>query len=72
MAKNTKFEFRPSINALWRFIRVSGAGVIAFLIGVLAPLNTAESLLIVALLVALDKYFRDKGIYSTAKKIVIK
>ena len=63
----TEVDFNPVKDAVMRFIRVAGAGVIALLIGVIAPIGTPLALLVVAVLVALDKYFRSIGLYEDVK-----
>jgi hypothetical protein len=72
MSRKTNISKSELKDAAIRFIRVAGAGAIALLISMVAPLNTPESLLVVAVLVSVDKYFRDKGFYSTAVKTVLR
>jgi len=62
--KSTKMNTSDLFAAGMRFARVAGAGIIAVLIGILVPINTLESLFVVAVLVALDKYLRAKNFYA--------
>ena len=66
----TNMNLNPAKDAVLRFVRVAGAGVIALLIGLISPIGTPVALLVVALLVALDKYLRDIKAYETAKEKV--
>ncbi len=51
-----------------RFIRTAGAGIFAFLLMGLAGMQqTPEVLLVTAVLVALDKYFRAIGLYGNTQ-----
>ena len=71
MKRNTKMSVSEGMEAVKQFFKTFGAGIVAFAILFVAGLPvSAEQVLLMALLVALDKYFKDKGIYSTALKTV--
>jgi hypothetical protein len=55
-------------ETILRFIRVGGAGIIAWTLLMLSGLaQTPEIVLATAIIVALDKYCRDQGIYGTTQ-----
>ena len=59
-------------EAIYRFLRVSGAGIIAVVLMILAGMTPGpEIVLAIAVLTALDKYMRDKGITAQVYKTTI-
>lgn len=63
--KNTKMTVNEAKEAVLRFVRVFGAGIIATALLILVGLpQGAEVVLLTAVLAAVDKYFRDKQIYT--------
>jgi hypothetical protein len=62
----TAVDFTPVVNAVKRFLRTFGAGIIAVGLTILAGLGvTPLTILLTAILVAVDKYLRDVGFYET-------
>lgn len=73
--KSTKVTTNELKEAGIKFLKTFGAGIIAFLIMIVMGLPaSAEQVLALAVLAAVNKYLMDKGIYSvafsTATKVV--
>jgi hypothetical protein len=68
MTRKTSLGFEdPVWETILRFIRVGGAGAIALVIGLLMPIGTPETVFLVAVLVAIDKYLRTIGFWDPVK-----
>lgn len=69
--KQTKMTVSEAREAVKEFIKVFGAGIIALVLMILAGMGSSPGIVLVtAILIALDKYFKEKGIYvATAKKV---
>jgi len=65
MSRKTDISANALKEAILRFVRVGGASIISFiLLGLAGMAQVPEVLLATAVIVALDKYFRDKGFYG--------
>jgi hypothetical protein len=72
--KQTKMSVNEAKEAVKTFIKMFGAGIIAFVLLILAGMgNAPEVILLTAILIAVNQYFKNKGFYEkTAKMVGIK
>ena len=61
----TKMNTNELVDAIMSFVKISGAGIVAFMLLFLANLPvSAEQIFLLAVLVAVDRYCKDKGYYT--------